>query len=73
MVPVGHYRNLAEAALDRAILEGAGIEAVISTDNAGGMLPLPFSGVIRLMVSPDEAEAALDMLGGSPDDEDPAA
>lgn len=73
MVPVGRYHNLAEAELDRAVLTGAGIDAVISTDNAGGMLPLPFAGVIRLMVHPEEVEAAREAIGEPSDEEDPAA
>jgi hypothetical protein len=67
-VPVGCYHNITEAALDQAVLEATGIDAVISTDNAGGMLPLPFSGVIRLMVAEEDAEAALEVLDSSPED-----
>ncbi|MEK6688336.1 MAG: hypothetical protein AABZ01_07750 [Gemmatimonadota bacterium] len=65
---MGRYHNLTEAALDQAVLEATGIDAVISTDNAGGMMPLPFAGVIRLMVAEENAEAALEALDGSPDD-----
>lgn len=67
LVPVGRYRNTMEAALDQAVLSASGIEAVISTDNAGGMMPLPFAGVIRLMVAEEEAEAALEALDSSPE------
>ena len=68
LVPVGRYQNTMEAALDRAVLSASGIEAVISTDNAGGMMPLPFAGVIRLMVAEEVAEAALEALDSSPED-----
>ena len=68
LVPVGRYQNTMEAALDRAVLSASGIEAVISTDNAGGMLPLPFAGVIRLMVAEEDAEAAFEALDSSPED-----
>ncbi len=68
LVPVGRYHNITEAALDQAILEATGIDAVISTDNAGGMLPLPFAGVIRLLVAEEDVEAALEALDSSPED-----
>jgi len=68
LVPVGRYQNTMEAALDRAVLSASGIEAVISTDNAGGIMPLPFAGVIRLMVAEEDAEAALEALDSSPED-----
>ncbi len=70
LVPVGRYHNITEASLDLAVLEATGIDAVISTDNAGGMLPLPFAGVVRLMVAEEDVEAALEALGSSPEDGD---
>ena len=66
LIPVGRYHNIAEATLDLAVLEATGIDAVISTDNAGGMLPLPFAGVIRLMVAEEDAEAALEAVAQRP-------
>jgi hypothetical protein len=59
------------AEFDRAVLEANGIQALIVTDDAGGMLPLPSLGVIRLMVQADDAERAIAALALGPDDHDP--
>lgn len=56
------------AEFDRAVLEANGIQALIVTDDAGGMLPLPRLGVIRLMVQDADVERAVAALALEPDD-----
>ena len=54
-----------EAELARAILETNGVPAVILRDNAGGMLPmLQTLFQIRLVVSPEDADVARQILDG---------
>ena len=54
-----------EAELARAILETHGVPAVILRDNAGGMLPmLQTLFQIRLVVAPEDADAARRILDG---------
>lgn len=58
-----------EADLACAILEAHGVRAVILRDNAGGMLPmLQALFQIRLVVAPEDAELARQILDGSADD-----
>ncbi len=65
-VAVKTYMLLAEAELDRAILAGNGIEAVIQSDTAGGMIPsLTLQHAAKLLVAEEDAGAALEVLGSS--------
>jgi hypothetical protein len=62
VIPVAVYSSRAEAELARALLEQAGIPAVIEADDAGGMYPSMATLGVRLCVSPgdvEEAEAVL--------------
>ena len=53
----------AEADLARAILAANGIEAAVLRDDAGGMLPaMSLLSEIRLVVAPEDAEAAREVL-----------
>jgi hypothetical protein len=70
MIVVQRYADHMAAEFDRAVLEANGIQALIVTDDAGGMLPLPSLGVIRLMVHADDAERALAALAGGPEDQE---
>jgi hypothetical protein len=70
MQVVGRYQLDHEAELARAVLEAAGIQAVIMSDEAGSMLPgLRILFPIRVAVADEDAEAALDVLADevSPD------
>lgn len=64
---VARYRDLMQAELDKSMLEGAGIGVILSHDDAGGMLPLPGAGVIRLAVPPGQADEARQLLEGNGD------
>jgi len=55
------------AELDRAVLEGSGIDVIVQADDAGGMLPgVAALGGTRLQVRREDAARAAELL------EDPA-
>ena len=56
-----------EADVVKTVLEGSGIEVMISADDCGGMRPhLTFlTGGIRLMVKQEDAQKALEILKNS--------
>jgi hypothetical protein len=55
---------LAEAELDRAFLAGNGIEAIIRSDTAGGMIPsLALQHEMKLLVAEEDVNAAREVLG----------
>ena len=71
LVCVWSYSYHPQAVVAQSALEANGIEAVISADDAGGMLPYfnlgPFgqgSGGVRLLVKKEDAEEALKILKG---------
>ena len=65
-VVVATYQIEHEAELARAILEAHEVRAVILRDNAGGMLPsLQTLFKIRLVVAPEDAELAREILDNS--------
>lgn len=72
LVVVARYRDLMEAEYDRTRLEAAGIGVLLSHDDAGGMLPLPGAGVIRLAVPPGQADEARAILEANEVEEEPA-
>lgn len=62
-IVVRRFMTEAEADLARAILAANGIEAAVLRDDAGGMLPaMSLLSEIRLVVAPDDAEAAREVL-----------
>lgn len=62
-VVVRRFMSEAEADLAKAILAANGIEASVLRDDAGGMLPsMSLMSEIRLVVAPDDAEAAREVL-----------
>lgn len=66
------YASRDEAEFDRAILEGAGIRAMVSADDCGGMRPhLAFtSGGVKLLVLSENLERAAELLKQSEGDKD---
>lgn len=64
LVAVRSYGSRPEAELARGLLEGAGIQAMIQADTAGGMREhLAWSGAgFRVLVREDDADAARDAL-----------
>jgi hypothetical protein len=62
-VVVRRFMNEPEAELARAILAANGIEALVLRDDAGGMLPsMSLMSEIRLVVAPEDAETARELL-----------
>ncbi|HLQ22818.1 MAG TPA: DUF2007 domain-containing protein [Gemmatimonadales bacterium] len=62
-VVIRRFQNGAEADLAKAILEANGIEAAVLRDDAGGMIPaMSLMSDIRLVVAPQDAEAAREVL-----------
>jgi hypothetical protein len=63
-----YYRHEAEFA--RAYLDAAGIESAVFADDAGGTeVALSFSNSVRLLVRPEDAERAREILAA--DGEEP--
>lgn len=61
-VEVARFQHRHEADLGRALLEDAGIEAMVVGDDVGGMYPGIFPGPIRLVVAPGDADRARSVL-----------
>jgi hypothetical protein len=62
-VVVRRFMTQSEADLARAILAANGIEASLLRDDAGGMLPaMSLMSEIRVVVAPEDAEAAREIL-----------
>ncbi len=60
---VRRFMNEAEADLAKAILAANGIEAAVLRDDAGGMIPaMSLMSEIRLVVAPEDADAAREVL-----------
>jgi Putative prokaryotic signal transducing protein len=56
LVVVSTFGSAVEAELAKAVLNGAGIESIVRTDNAGGMYP-PL-GETKLLVRKEDLELA---------------
>jgi len=68
LVEAGRFMSEFEARTACAILETAGIDAKIVTDNAGGALPSlsPLSGGVRILVRVEDQQDAFDTLAEVP-------
>lgn len=62
LVVVSMFRSIADAQIAKGILDEAGIESMIRSDNAGGMYPA-LAGA-ELLVRGTEAERASELLRG---------
>lgn len=71
LVIVGTFLKHVEADLARSALEAAGIESIIRSDDCGGMRPHLWMGGIQLLVRPEDALAAADVIGTEPIPVDP--
>lgn len=58
LVVVGTFLNQIDAEMARSALEAAGIESMISADDAGGLRPHLWMGGVRLLVRAEDAEQA---------------
>jgi Putative prokaryotic signal transducing protein len=62
MIAVGTFRTRSDAEFAQSLLASAGIESVISSDDAGGAYPFDLSGGARLLVNESDAEDARAIL-----------
>ena len=62
LVTVGTFLNHIEADLAKSALEAAGIDALILSDDCGGVRPHLWMGGIRLLVHPNDAADAAAVL-----------
>ena len=60
LVVVSTFGSTMEAQVAKGRLDGAGIESMVRTDNAGGMYPA--IGRVELLVRSEDAEKANDAL-----------
>lgn len=62
-VPLRTYLNHIEADLAKMVLEAAGIETFIRSDDCGGMRPHFWIGGVELLVHEDDLSKAEEVLG----------
>jgi hypothetical protein len=62
LVVVGNYLNHFTADVARTALEAAGIDAMIRSDDCGGLRPHLWMGGIQLLVRAEDQRRALDVL-----------
>ena len=62
-VVIRTYLNHIEAELLKTVLEAAGIDAVIRSDDCGGMRPHLWMGGVDLLVPARDLEKAQEVLG----------
>ena len=64
IICIKNYNNRVEAELAKSFLKESDIEAIVSTDDCGGLYPnlLLSTGGARLLVKEEEAQKALDVL-----------
>jgi len=60
LIPITTFRSTAEAQIAKGVLDEAGIESVIRSDNAGGMYPS--IGEVELLVRSEDFDKATDAL-----------
>lgn len=61
-VVVRQFLSTIEAEIAHGALRAAGIEAMVSTDDCGGMRPHLQVGRVALLVRPDDADEAVRIL-----------
>jgi putative signal transducing protein len=63
LVVVGTFNNRQEAELAKGALDAAGIEALVRSDDAGGLRPaMSFSNGVELIVRGEDADEARRIL-----------
>lgn len=64
LVVVGAYPSEADAHIAKGLLDSAGVESIIRTDNAGGLYPAV--GGADLLVRIEDRKRAVQVLGPPP-------
>jgi hypothetical protein len=71
LVEISSFPTRGEAEVAQGALAAAGIESVLSSDDAGGAYPFPLSGSSAgLLVEEADAAAAAEILGDADDNGD---
>jgi len=70
LIAVSTFRSPADAQVAKGVLDAAGIESMIRSDNAGGMYPA-ISGAELLVRSEDSARAHDALTGAGAESADP--
>jgi hypothetical protein len=66
LIEIRSFATRGEAEVAQGALAAAGIESVLSSDDAGGAYPFPLSGSsASLLVEETDAEAAAKILGNT--------
>ena len=65
LVVLGTFLNRIDAEMAQGALATAGIESLISGDDAGGLRPTLWMTGVRLLVRSEDAEQAQNVLGSS--------
>jgi hypothetical protein len=65
LVVVGTFLNKVDAELAHGALGVAGIESMVSADDAGGLRPGLWMGGVRLLVRAEDARRAAEILNRS--------
>jgi hypothetical protein len=65
LIAIGSYGTRGEAEVVQGLLASAGIEALISADDAGGAYPFVLSGGARVLVDESDAAAASELVANS--------
>ncbi len=69
LVEIAKYSSLGEAQLAQSWLEASGIQSMLNSDDCGGMHPhFQASRGVRLVVAPEDAESARELLKGDVED-----
>ena len=66
MIQIGAFSTRGDAELAQSALAAAGIQSVVTSDDAGGAYPFDLSGAARLLVDDEDAEDAAAVLSGQP-------
>lgn len=64
MIQAGAYTTRSDAELAQSALAAAGIQSVVTADDAGGAYPFDLTGAARLLVDDVDAEDAATVLSG---------
>jgi len=62
LIAVGDFSNRIDAEIAQGALAAAGIESMVSADDAGGMRPNLWLSGVRLMVRDEDAKRAFEVL-----------
>jgi hypothetical protein len=62
LIAVGEFPNRIDAETAQSALEGAGIESMVSADDAGGVQPGLWMSGVKLFVREPDAVRALEIL-----------